>query len=112
VSVPRSVHVGSLLDRTTSVRVHCSTACDVTARLWISGPLARRIGLTRSARAVQVGSGSRRFSSAGSRNVTIRLTPRAASRLRTARDGSLALRVTVTGGGRRQRLDEVQRLRR
>jgi secreted trypsin-like serine protease len=112
VSVPHTVRVASLLDRTTSVRVHCSTACDVTARLRISGPMARRLGLARSGRAVQVGSGSRRFSTAGTRNVTIRLTPRAASRLRTVRDGSLALQVRVTAGSRRLRLDEVQRLRR
>jgi hypothetical protein len=74
--------------------------------------MARRLGLTRSNRAVQVGWGSRRFPQAGTRNVTIRLTARATSRLRTVRDGILALRVMVTAGTRRLQLDEVQRLRR
>jgi len=111
VDVPRSVSVKSLLDGRTSIRVRCYRSCSVRASLRLGGPLPRQVGSSPSA-VMPIGTGRTRFSNARTARVTIRLTKSAVRRLRRVRRGSLALRVTVTGGDRRAQLNEVLVLRR
>ena len=111
VDVPRSVSVKSLLDGRTSIRVRCYRSCSVRASLRLGGPLSRQVGSSPSA-VTPIGTGRARFSNARTARVTIRLTKSAVRRLRRVRRGSLALRVTVTGGDRRAQLNEVLALRR
>ena len=95
-----------------TVRVSCSTACSLNATLRLDGPTARRLGLSRASRGVQIGSGRARLSGAGTQSVTITLTRRAVRKLRRARSGRLSLRVTATAGTRRAQLDDVLALHR
>ena len=111
MDVPRSVSVKSLLDGRTSIRVRCYRSCSVRASLRLGGPLPRQVGSSPSA-VTPIGTGRARFSNARTARVTIRLTKSAVRRLRRVRRGSLALRVTVTGGDRRAQLNEVLALRR
>jgi len=112
VGVPSRVRVSSLLDRRTSVRVFCSAACNLRATLRLDGPTARRLGLSRAIASVQIGAGSARLSSAGTRRVTIKITRRAVQKLRRARSGRVSLRVTATAGSRGVQLGDVLALRR
>lgn len=111
VDVARRLHVAGLLDRRTQVYVHCFAACTIEAALLASGPTARRLRLARSARrAVPIGSGSARFTTAKLAAATIVLTAAAVRRIpavrtiRGARSGRLTFRVTLTEGGRHQQL--------
>ncbi|MEA2221001.1 MAG: hypothetical protein QOJ35_3627 [Solirubrobacteraceae bacterium] len=112
VGVPRRVSIASLLDGRTSVRVQCTAACNLRATMRLDPLTARRVGLSRALTQVAIGSGSTWLESARTARVTIRLTPRAVSRLRRARSGSIALRVVATSGDRRAQLSAVLRLRR
>ena len=112
VSVPTRVRVTSLLDGRLNIRVRCTAVCDLRATLRLRGPTARSLGLTRTSGSVRIGSGTRRLRSSRTARLTIRL-PRATTRkLRRARRGSLALRVTATAPGRSLRLDRTIALRR
>jgi len=112
VDVPRGVRVKSLLDGRSNVRVRCYAACNIRTTLRLSGPTPRLGAPPLASAGIRIGSGSARFSKARTANVTIRLSKSAVTRLRRVRRGSLALRVTVTGGDRRAQLNEVLALRR
>jgi secreted trypsin-like serine protease len=112
VDPPTHVRVKSLLGGRLRVRVGCTSACTITGTLRLSGPTARRIGLTKRSASVQIGSANARFERAKSALVAIRLTKRAVSSLRKADSGTLALRMTASHGSRRQQLNELIRLRR
>ncbi|MEA2193002.1 MAG: hypothetical protein QOI73_3123, partial [Solirubrobacteraceae bacterium] len=112
VDPPTHVRVKSLLGGRLRVRVGCTSACTITGTLRLSGPTARRIGLTKRSASVQIGSANARFERAKSALVAIRLTKRAVNSLRKADSGTLALRMTASHGSRRQQLNELIRLRR
>ncbi|MEJ7798698.1 MAG: serine protease [Solirubrobacteraceae bacterium] len=112
LGVPSRLSVRGLLDRRTSVRVRCYAACNLKATLRLDGRTARRLRLTRATASVQIGAGRARFAKARTARVTITITKRALRRLRSARSGSLALRVTATSGSRRTQLDDRLGLRR
>jgi hypothetical protein len=111
VNVPRRVRIGNLFDGRTKVRVDCSVACDIAARLRLSGAAARAAGLGRGG-SVTIGTGSAHFAKAKTANVTIRLSPRTARLLRKVRSGTLTVGVVVTAGARRQEFGPTQAIRR
>lgn len=82
----------------------CAAACRATAKLTVSGKLARRIGLTKNAgkRPVSLGGGSGRRRSAGQLRWRVKLARRARAALRGEKrlSAKLAVAMTVTGGQR------------
>ena len=109
---PRRVTVKSLLDGRTSIRVACSVACALDARLTLDGRTAKRIGLSRFPASTLIGTGKRRLAKAGSVTLGIRLTPRAVRALRRARNGAVRVRVTARSGRRTLALERTITLRR
>jgi subtilisin-like proprotein convertase family protein len=79
----------------------CAAACRATAKLSVSGKVARSLGLTkrRTSRPVSLGTGSARRRSAGRLSYRVRLTRRARSALRGEDrvTGRLSVAVNVTG---------------
>jgi secreted trypsin-like serine protease len=108
---PRKIRVASLSDGRMSIRVECTAACALTARLTLDGRTAKRIGLTRSAGRVLVGSGARKLSKAGSVKLAVRLTRKAVRALRRGAGGAMKLRVTARAGTRVQQLERTITLR-
>jgi secreted trypsin-like serine protease len=106
VNVARKLRVAGLLDRRTSIHVHCYAACTTRVALLASATTARKLHLTRSTSktAVQIGSGSARFTKAKTAAVTVVLTRASLRKIRSARSGSLTFRVTLTTGSRHQQL--------
>lgn len=109
---PRRVRVTSLLDGRMAIRVSCSVACALDARLTLDGRTAKRIGLTRFLGTTLIGTGRQRLTRAGNVTLGIRLKPRAARALRRARDGAMRVRVTARSGLRKLRLERTITLRR
>ena len=83
--------LGTVLSRGLRVTVTCSEACSLSSALWLDGRLARRLGLSRKARAVIVGRATARVSAAGRRLVVLRFSATARRRLA----GLRSLRLTV-----------------
>jgi hypothetical protein len=104
---PRSVTVRSLRDGRMSIRVSCSVACTLDARLTLDGRSAKRLGLSRFIGSSLIGTGKRRLTKAGSVTLVIRLKPRAVKALRRARDGAMRVRVTARSGSRSLRLERT-----
>jgi hypothetical protein len=98
-SAPSSVRLAALRRDGLKVRFTCSRACSATARLTVSAATARRLRL--SNRTIATGRGS--ISRAGTSAVNVKLTRRAARRLRGGRRLRLALRTTLTAGSLVQR---------
>ncbi len=70
LNVPRRMRVKGLLDGRLPVRVSCTTACTIKGTLRLSGPTARKIGLTKRSASVQIATASARFARARSALVT------------------------------------------
>ncbi len=112
VNVPKTVRIAGLLDRRLGIHVRCYAACGLNATLRLDGPTARKLGLTRLSRSVQVGRGRARFTRARTATLTIVIPSKALAKIRKARRGILALHVTATTGRRHSRLDTSISLRR
>jgi hypothetical protein len=107
IAAPRRARVRSLLDRRMSVRVKCFSPCSVTATLRLRSRTGRA-GVVDPG--TLLGSGRVSTTRAATVRVMIKLTRRAVRRLRRVRRGNLALRATVTEGGRQTPLDQHIRL--
>lgn len=94
---PRRLRLSSLLDRRFAVRVRCTAACSVAARVLLDATSARRSGLSRSARRATLGRGMDLRTRPASFKLTIELTPRALRALR--RLPRATLRVRISAGG-------------
>jgi DNA-binding beta-propeller fold protein YncE len=94
------------LARGIALKARCSTACRVTARIYLRPGLARRLGIVRS-KPVVVARGRARLSRAGSKSVRIKFTPRAKRRLRRVRKVRSSLHVAITAAGGEARTREV-----
>jgi dipeptidyl aminopeptidase/acylaminoacyl peptidase len=82
------------------VRVGCSGACWLEARLLLDRATAKRLHLA----SVTVGRASGRLRAAGTKTLTVRFTTRARARLATVKSARLTLRITASataGGGPR-----------
>ena len=79
----------------------CAAACRATAKLSVSGKVARSLGLTkrRTSRPVSLGTGSARRRSAGRLSYRVKLTRRARSALRGEDRVTAGLRVAVSVTG-------------
>jgi hypothetical protein len=86
----------TILRRGLRLRSVCSAACESTASLRVQARSAKRLKLTRRARAVVVAEG--RASKAGV--ITLRFTKTAKTRLRKATKLDVSLNLRVTGGDR------------
>ena len=91
------------------VRIGCSMACRLDARLLLDRVTAGRLRLAASA---TVGRASRRLRAAGTAKLTIRLTRRARARLATVKSAGLTLRITATADGKRHSAQRRVRLTR
>jgi len=112
VDVPKRVSIRSLLDRKTSVRVQCMSACELSATLRFTGSVVGSAGAAQSVRGAKVGSALTRWSSARTSTLTIKLTKAAVKKLRRARGGKLDLTVMAKAGSRQTRLNRTLTLRR
>jgi hypothetical protein len=89
--------IGTVIRRGLRGRAQCNEACVVRFRLVVARRVARRLGIvSQGPRPVVIGRGTLRLQSAGTGNVTVRLTRRAKSRLRRARRVTVYLRGTAT----------------
>jgi hypothetical protein len=88
------------------LKARCSTACRVTARLYLRHGVARRLGIVRS-NPIMVAKGGAQLSRAGSKSFRIKFTPRAKRRLRLLRKVGLSLHVTLAAAGGAARTHEV-----
>jgi hypothetical protein len=109
---PHSLRVRSLADGRMSVRVHCSAACRLSARLTLDARTAKRVGLTRSNVHALVGTGSGSIAAGRDATLVITLPRRAVRALRHAAGGAMKLRVTARAGARVQQLERTLKLRR
>jgi hypothetical protein len=80
------------------VRVGCSGACRLDARLLLDRATAKRLHLA----SVTVGRASGRLRAAGTKRLTIRLTTRARAGLGTVNRARLTLRISASANGRRR----------
>jgi secreted trypsin-like serine protease len=112
VDVPKTVRIAGLLDRRLGVHVQCYAACSLSATLRLDGPTARKIGLTRLSKSVQVATGRARFTKARTATLTLTLPSKSLAKVRKVRTGILALHVTATTGSRHSQLDKAISLRR
>ncbi|MEA2284639.1 MAG: serine protease [Solirubrobacteraceae bacterium] len=105
VTAPRRVGKRAAVSGGVRVRLRCSERCGVRLRLVIDGPIAKRIGLSRSGRPVTVARGQARISSAGA--LTRSLRPAVSARPRLLRSASIRLTIraeaTDPSGNRRIR---------
>ena len=105
VTAPRRVGKRAAVSGGVRVRLRCSERCGVRLRLVVDGPTAKRIGLSRSGRAVTVARGQARISSAGA--LTHSLRPAVTARPRLLRSASIRLTIraeaTDPSGNRRIR---------
>jgi dipeptidyl aminopeptidase/acylaminoacyl peptidase len=83
------------------VRIRCSAACTLDARLLLDRVTAKRLHLAAAA-PVTVGRAKGRLRAAGTKKLTIRLSARARARLVAVKRVALTLRITATDGGRRR----------
>jgi WD40 repeat protein len=83
------------------VRVTCSSACTLDARLLLARRTARRLHVAATA-PVTVGSARGRLRAAGTKRLTIRLTGRARARLARVKGAALTLKVTASANGTRR----------
>ena len=111
VSLPRSVKLSSLLDRRVGVRVACTAACSIAAKLRLNGSAAKHIGLSEGASAV-LGTGASTYAAARTANVTIKLSKNTVAKLRKLHGGRLTLSVVVTGNKVRQEFGPTQAIKR
>ena len=94
-SVGRSFRMATVRSRGLSFRAECNTVCSVRAELLVPRAVARRLGLG-SARQVTIGSGRGSLAAAGAKNVTVKLTRKAAGKLRRVRRLDATLRIVVS----------------
>ena len=87
-----------------ALKASCSTACGVTARLYLRSALGHRPRVVRS-KPIVAATGGARLSRAGSKRLRIRFTSGARRRLKSARRVRLSLHVAIAapGGGARTR---------
>lgn len=93
--------LGSLSRKGLAFRVRVSEAAKVVARLDVSRPLARRLGLVRGAPAkggtpVAIGRSSTSLAAPGTKRIRIKLSTRTKRRLRAGQKLTTTLRLTVT----------------
>ncbi len=74
--------------------LECNTACSVRAELLIPRRVAKGLGITAAAQ-VRIGSGRASLAAAGRTTVTVKLTKKAAARLRRTRRLTATLRAVV-----------------
>ncbi|MDX6690488.1 MAG: hypothetical protein QOG15_1945 [Solirubrobacteraceae bacterium] len=114
VGPPSTIKVKSLLDRRMTIRVRCAVACIASSTLKLDARASRKLSLTRTnGRAALIASGAAERATAGTLEITIRLSRRTVKRLRHARTGTLTLRVVASGeDGQTERLKAKIKLRR
>jgi DNA-binding beta-propeller fold protein YncE len=96
---PRSGHyLPKALDKGVVVRARCSTACVVTARLYLRRALAREPKISHS-KPVALAEGRARLSRAGNKRFRIKFGPRPKRRLRRAQKLRFSLHATLTAAG-------------
>jgi WD40 repeat protein len=83
------------------VRIRCSAACTLDARLLLDRVTAKRLHLAAAA-PVTVGRAKGRLRAAETKKLTIRLSARARARLAAVRRVELTLRITASDGGTRR----------
>jgi hypothetical protein len=93
IAVPAQ-RLATVLNRGLRAGVSCDEACAIDARAVLSGPVARRVGLSRGG-AATIARATRALPAAGRGTVVLRLTRRAVRALRTARRLTLTLTVTA-----------------
>ncbi len=94
LAVLRRQRLASVLLRGVRARAACSEGCSLSARVLVGAGTARRLGLTRTLRAVVVGRASRSLTAAGA-TLRIRLSAQARRRLRRVREIRLTIRVVA-----------------
>jgi uncharacterized protein YjiK len=94
------------LARGIALRARCSTACRVTARVYLRRAPGRR-SKTVARKPTIVATGATRLSRPGSKRFRIRFNPRAKRRLRSMRKVRLSLHVAIAADGGEARTREV-----
>jgi secreted trypsin-like serine protease len=98
VAVPAHMKLSSLRGKRLRVRFDCDRACTISGRLTLDARSARRFGLGRGRGAVTIGRGKSSLAGAGSRMLTVTLTPKARRALRNRSGFTLRLRTDLRSG--------------
>jgi subtilisin family serine protease len=93
LTAPRRVAKRTAVSRGVRVRLQCSERCGVRVRLVVDGRTAKRIGLSRTARAVTVARSAARMTAAGA--LTRSLRPLTSARERLLRSASVRLTISA-----------------
>jgi hypothetical protein len=92
--VGRSFALASVRKRGLPFRIECNTACTARADLFIPAKVAKQLGIS-ARRQVKIGTGSAQLTAAGSRAGKVKLTKKAAKRLRRTRRLTATLTIVI-----------------
>jgi hypothetical protein len=92
--VGRSFAMATVRKRGLPFRIECNTACTARADLFIPAKVAKRLGIS-ARRQVKIGTGSAQLTAAGSRAGKVKLTKKAAKRLRRTRRLTATLTIVI-----------------